>query len=319
MKIIKQSAQILVPDEPMTHIERIGRICYKSEDKIDDGTATGFVHNLFKSQHQAMLEHYRFIMQVSPVIYEPLSEVAHPYVEMTHSKFHGEDRYLISFNARGLFNLAKDAHAEHYRYLPMAISGIRDELIAHIIKKYGCYELFGYEENHPLLLSTDVEFIPSDMNHMSKTEWNTHGWFSAHMITDRGISHEIVRHRRQTSFAQESTRYCNYSNNRFGREITVIDQGFSGDSEKYWRESVACAESMYFQLLASGVKPQMARSVLPTCLKAEIVMTAPIYEWKHFFALRLHGVTGEPHPLIRQLSEKIFKQMMEVFVNEDKN
>ena len=331
MKIVKQSAQILIPDEPMAHIERIGRICYKSEDKIGDGTDAKFVKSLFKSQHHAMLEHYRFIMQVSPVIYEPLSKVAHPYVEMTHSEFNGEDRYVISFSARGLHNLVEDAHAEQYGYLPMAIASLRDELIAHIIKKYGCYELFGYERDHSLLLSTGTEFIPNNRKYMSDTEWEHHGWFSAHMITDRGISHEIVRHRRQTSFAQESTRYCNY--NKSG-EIVVIDQGFCKadaltpglgydkqpryNAYSAWKEMCEMSEECYNFLIKTGAKPQMARSVLPTCLKTEIVMTAPIYEWGHFFNLRLHGTTGTPHPLIQQLSEIVFTQMQEVFY-EDEN
>jgi thymidylate synthase (FAD) len=317
MKIVKQSAQILIPDDPMTHIERIGRVCYKSEDKINTGTAAKFVHNLFKSHHHAMLEHYRFIMQVSPAIYEPLSRIAHPYIEMTYSEFNGKGRYVISFSARALHNLVDDACAEHYGYLPMAVNSLKKELIAHIIKKYGCYELFGYEKGHQLLVSTGVEFIPNDRRCMNEIEWNTHGWFSAHMTTDRGISHEIVRHRRQTSFAQESTRYCNY--NKAG-EIVVIDQGFSEDSDEHlvWINNMQNCEYGYKALIEAGIKPQMARSVLPTCLKTEIVMTAPIYEWNHFYDLRLYGTTGAPHPLIQQLAEMIFKQMMEVFY-ENKN
>ena len=136
-------------------------------------------------------------------------------------------------------------------------------------------------------------------------------------MTDRGISHEIVRHREETSYAQESTRYCNYGLGKFGKEITVIDQGFEYKSDEYfqWRESAELSGNTYFDLLERGITPQFARSVLPTCVKTEIVMTAPMYEWDHFFNLRLRGTTGAPHPMIKDLSTMAYNDMMEVFYN----
>ena len=131
------------------------------------------------------------------------------------------------------------------------------------------------------------------------------------MITDRGITHEIVRHREETSFAQESTRYCNYSKDKFGSEITVIDQGFAEHIKSKWECAMKYSEEMYFGMINLGIKPQMARSVLPTCLKTEIIMTAPIYEWEHFFDLRMRGTSGAPHPMIKELTKMIHTQYIE--------
>ena len=311
MKVIGQSGKLMIPESPMKHIEKIGRICYKSEDKITDGTDRKFVRMLLNNNHRAMIEHYRFIMEVSPMIWEPLEVIKHDHIQMTHSEFKGRDRFVISFNARALMELPDKCDCHHHGVIKMAIKGLVDELTSHIVRKYDCYELFGLDRNEPLpLLSTGVEFIDNSYEAMSDEEWLHHGWFSAHMITDRGITHEIVRHREETSFAQESTRYCNYGLDKFGSEITVIGQGFCGEVEKYWRESVACAESMYFELLECGIKPQMARSVLPTCLKTEIVMTAPIFEWNHFFNLRMRGTTGAPHPMVQALSTEVYKDAL---------
>lgn len=108
--------------------------------------------------------------------------------------------------------------------------------------------------------------------------------FSVKMIVDRGVSHEIVRHR-LASYSQESTRYCNYSKGQFGGEITVIEPCFlEPGSEGYdlWYNACSAAEDNYFMMLNFGFTPQEARSVLPNSLKTEIVMTANIREWRHF-------------------------------------
>lgn len=316
MKIIEQSLNIINGLSPMEHIERIGRICYKSEDKIEAGiTAPKFISALFNSKHHAMLEHYRFIMQVSPVIYEPLSKL-----NLRHFEFTNDGRFLISFNARSLINMVEDSHCADYGYLPMSVSGLRDELIGHICRSYGCYELFGRLKGDQILLSTGVDFIPNSPDAMSEKEWRRHGWKSVHFITDRGISHELVRHREETSFAQESTRYCNYGANKFGREITVVDQ-FDRHTEynswSHWYNACEKSEDEYFNLLDMGVKPQMARSVLPTCLKTEIVITAPIYEWEHIMNLRYYGTTGAPHPMIQKLVAPLAEERVFEYEKED--
>ena len=136
---------------------------------------------------------------------------------------------------------------------------------------------------------------------------------TAKFVVDRGVSHEIVRHR-LAAYCQESTRYCNYAGDKFGKEITVIRPMFwPEDSVQYraWKGLCETAETTYFALIESGASPQEARSVLPNSLKTEVVMTANLREWRHFFRLRAVGVTGSPHPQMREVAIPLLKQMKE--------
>jgi len=119
-------------------------------------------------------------------------------------------------------------------------------------------------------------------------------------ICDRGVTHELVRHR-LAAYSQESTRYANYSKDRFGNEITVIRPMFwPEDSVAFqdWKSAMEFAEKMYMKLLAEGAKPEEARSVLPNSLKTELIMTANLREWRHVIGLRC---SDRAHPQIREL------------------
>lgn len=130
-----------------------------------------------------------------------------------------------------------------------------------------------------------------------------HSSLSVKFICDRGVSHEIVRHR-MASFAQESTRYCNYSNEKFGSELTFIRPYFftGNEGEEIWTRAMEAVEKSYFDLLAIGSKPEEARTVLPNSIKTELIMTANYREWRHFFKLRALGLTGEPHPQMKEIA-----------------
>lgn len=160
-----------------------------------------------------------------------------------------------------------------------------------------------------------------------------HASMKVKFIVDRGVSHEIVRHR-LCSFAQESTRYCNYSKGKFGNEITVIEPCFFLDIPKErraeireetdsvitsyrlpltlegkelqyycWYSSCREAEAAYLSMLDAGATPQEARSVLPNSLKTTLIVKADMREWRNIFKLRAAGEHGKPHP-----------QMLEVMV-----
>ena len=146
-----------------------------------------------------------------------------------------------------------------------------------------------------------------------------HFSISVKMVVDRGVSHEIVRHR-VASYAQESTRYCNYSQGKFGSEITVIEPlFFDKNSVEYaiWKDSCLQAEKAYNELIQMGRTPQEARSVLPNSLKTEIVVTMNLREWIHFFNLRAVGTTGDPHPQMKEIAvmvlEKFSNELPEIF------
>ena len=198
MKIIKPSYEILTPIsdggiKELQHIEKIGRVCYKSEDRItDDGeSAKKFVKMLISNGHEAMIEHS----------------------------------------------------------------------------------------------SLSVKFV-----------------------VDRGVSHELVRHR-IASFAQESTRYCNYSKDKFGNEITVIEPCFWNEGTGFyecWKVSCEQSERYYFELLHGGATPQQARTVLPNSLKTEITITANYREWRNFFKLRTAEAS---HPQMREITIPLLKEL----------
>ena len=132
------------------------------------------------------------------------------------------------------------------------------------------------------------------------------------IVTDRGVTHEIVRHR-LASYSQESTRYCNYGKEGFGSEITVIEPpnltpGENG-SRAEWMAAMATTETIYLQILKDGCSPQIARSVLPNSLKTEIGMTANFREWRHFLRLR---TSPKAHPQMRQIAEMIRSQLLAI-------
>ena len=148
-----------------------------------------------------------------------------------------------------------------------------------------------------------------------------HASVTVKFVVDRGISHELVRHR-LASFAQESTRYCNYSKDDFGSEITFIIPeylDYKSAGWNTWKETMKACEDSYFKLLDIGLTPQEARAVLPNSLKTEVVMTANLREWRHFFKLRALGTTGKPHPQMLEVTVPLledFKQMIPVVFDD---
>lgn len=138
-----------------------------------------------------------------------------------------------------------------------------------------------------------------------------HAGITVKFIVDRGVSHEIVRHR-LAAYCQESTRYCNYSLGKHGGEITVIKPLYLVEGTpgyEFWEDACKMAESNYFDLLEFGCSPQEARAVLPNSLKTEVVMTANLREWRHFFRLR----TAEAaHPQMREVTIPLLRRMKEL-------
>lgn len=137
-----------------------------------------------------------------------------------------------------------------------------------------------------------------------------HSSLTVKFICDRGVSHELVRHR-MASFAQESTRYCNYSQDKFNNEITVIQPCFMEENSRaycQWKNSMSWAETDYFHLLDIGLSPQEARCVLPNSLKTEVVVTANYREWRHILRLRTDPAA---HPQMRELMLPLLKDLHE--------
>lgn len=147
-----------------------------------------------------------------------------------------------------------------------------------------------------------------DSKHESVLE---HAYMTVKFICDRGVSHELVRHR-TASFTQESTRYCNYSKEGFGNELTFIlppwvtSTGHMDEACNTWRNAMLRAECAYLDLLRLGWKPEQARDVLPVSVKTEIVVTANLREWRTIFTQR---AAKTAHPQMRELMVPLLAEL----------
>ena len=281
MRIIKPSFEIWDQEEGLEgvykQIERAGRVCYKSEDKITEDSAKDFVDRMIKLGHGAMLEHGTIYLIID--CSGRLLDVANKYVNNKYSEWtlHPDGvHYCITTNYRVLLQ-----------------NGWLDDL------QYLC-EPTEYHEKRVTI----------------------------HFVCDRGVSHEFVRHR-VFSFAQESTRYCNYSKDKFNNCVTYIlpnwctkvniedyeknpkliynANGTLTDNEISFLCGLYDNEERYLELLENGWKPQEARAVLPNSLKTELVMTGFVSDWEHFFKLR---DASSAHPQARELAHPLHMEFL---------
>lgn len=299
MKIINSQAYVLVENDPIKKIEKCGRVCYKSEDKITEDSAEKFVANIIKRGHEAVLEHASFIFQVSYNVYEDIREkvmfVENRYPVKMYLRFTDSDGYVVSGNVRAWRDFFCFAGVPPYmndfvEANPILFSEFKSDFPFNLKgRKWSIRQISANE-----LVSTYQRLVHEDV--------------SVKFICDRGVTHEIVRHR-PASFCQESTRYCNYSNGKFGGEITVIKPCFfKENSTRYLNWFVACesAETAYNAILEDGGTPQEARDVLPNSLKTELIMTAPLMEWCHFFNLRMSPAA---HPQMQEVASYAYDAM----------
>ena len=295
MKLIKPSYEILPQEEGLNgmykQIEKVGRTCYKSEDKITETSAEPFVNRMISSKHYAMLEHG------TVYLFCPTEE----YVDSN-----GDVQY---------YN-----YLEKYQDDKYSLLNDRDEGM------YITTNLRVLVENGWL---NDLKYL------CEPTEYHERR-ITVKFTCDRGISHEFVRHR-VFSFAQESTRYCNYSKDKFGNELTFIipkwtclnegsyekringiflnnrielDHHNTHDDAYDFVDYLFYSEKSYKDCLNYGWSAQEARSVLPNALKTELVMTGFESDWKHFFDLRAYGVTGKPHPQASELAVPLLNEFI---------
>lgn len=261
MRIIKPSFEIWDQQEGLKgiykQIERAGRVCYKSEDKITETSAKEFVDRMVKSGHGAMLEHGTVYLKV------PNSVVDEGF------QF-GTNWSTLCLNP-------------YTRYISDG-------------------DYYYYTTNYRVIIEHDTQGVLEYL--CEPTEYHAKR-ITVKFICDRGVSHEFVRHR-VFSFAQESTRYCNYSKSKFGNELTIILPEWWENSvdikKKLYKEVWQYSEDTYRALMASNITPQEARAVLPNSLKTELVMTGFTKDWEHFFKLR---DAGSAHPQARELAHPL--------------
>lgn len=194
----------------------------------------------------------------------------------------------------------------------------QDALAARILTKLERYARVCYKSEDKMSAQGNPDFLKGKvrMGHESIIE---HEKATVMFVIDRGVSHELVRHRVGAAYSQESTRYCSYNKDKFGHEITVIDPYFLHDKpEAYalWQESCQVIEKNYMDMLQKGCSAQEARSILPNSLKTEIVVTFNLREWRHFFRLRCDQAA---HPQMRQAAIPLllyFREKMPVLFDD---
>ena len=309
MKVIRPKVELMKHEDQLYEfIERVGRTCYKSEDKITEGSAKKFVDNLAFNNHLSVLEHEYLYFEFSD-IRDVLNFMSQCIIPDNHSydllRYLNITNYIISGNARAWLEFFMNVHRMSHKFV---IGTYIYEMMHKMLnEKYpDLFILFGswkYEDNPDadgapigdikLISRQEVLEVANEATVLSKILPHT-----IKFVADRGFLAEITRHR-VASFCAESTRFCRYSSEKFGEEITVIKPCFwDEDNAHYiaWENSCKESEDTYIAMLKNGASPEQARSVLPNSLKTEVIVTATEEEWQHILDLRFRGTSGTPHP-----------------------
>ena len=312
MKVISPSYEIL---DRLDHqslpvrIEYCGRICYKSEDKIVEDSALPFFEKIAQSGHNSVLEMGVLSLDVAcrdrkdrDWFLRLVPKYLHVDVYITGLFITGSVRAfreLLLFHPEDLVVKA----ISHYlqKLYPWFFTGI-DQAINH------------YPEDEVAITVSKIDL--EDVDTFPPEDLERHRHIAVKFVVNRAISHEIVRHR-PCSFLQESQRYCNYSQGKFGGEVTFIKPMFFDDDSyefRIWRRACLEAETAYLHLLHQGASPQAARTVLPNSCKTELIVYCNLAEWKHIFRLRT-SKAAEPsmREVMVPLQEEFKKRWPEVF------
>lgn len=301
MKIVNQSAVLLEQgNDPYKLIESAGRTCYKSESR---GNPVAFVKGLAKSKHLAMLEFAYVYFKLEDVSMQWFLEQLAPsdtkFLNIANDYISGSFRAFIELADRYI-DVAEDYDGMILIEMIRQLSDAYPDVFEYNLEWYTLAPSYGNVE-----MLTRQEFINDVKSMDSPFDDCIISALLPHVfrfVTNRGISHELVRHR-LCSFAQESQRYVGYDKDKFGSEITVIKPLIEEGSKDWeeWKYAVEWCETVYKNLRGRGVAPQIARGILPNDCKTEIVVGATEDEWQHILDLRYHGKTGAPHPQIKEL------------------
>lgn len=302
MKLINQSHEIINEPDKLKLIEIAGRLCWKSEDKITDDSVGKFVRQLVRRGHLSVIEHAHIAFKVDFIILKEFKElnflinpIKESVIDDSYLTTTVYDTPIISGNLRAWKEFLSLSEV-------LSFPGIRD-IARYLGKNYP--EIFPSIDN----LSDVVELMP--VEEMSNMERAIHTTKSVRFITNRGVTHEMVRHR-PCAISQESTRYVRYDGNmEFIRPVwwmeSPIKDSPAMQAQKRFVYFCDYTEQKYLQLLNFGWKPQQAREVLSNSLKTEIIMTGTLRQWYHIFKLRCDKPA---HPQIRQLMQNTLRDFI---------
>jgi thymidylate synthase (FAD) len=282
MKVIAPYFEILDDLDQQSlavRIEACGRICYKSEDKITSESAEPFIRNIIKHGHNSVTEMAVLTLRVLYDTESIASQFFHLMPRFLHIDKVDKKEILVTGSVR--------AFRELYKANPTV------KMVKAITAYLGiCYPLF-YEDLLPARRmikqeGVQVEKVPlATVDSLPVNLLAKHRHVAVLFVVNRAVTHEIVRHR-PVSYLQESQRYCRYSQDKFGNEVTFIEPiFFKKGSEEYrlWEQAMEETEKLYLKLLETS-SPQAARTVLPNSCKTELITFANLLEWLHIFKLR---------------------------------
>lgn len=307
MKVIEPSVKLVTgyEDKPEELVELCGRICYDSQDKIAPGTAQKFCEMLRKNGHTSVFEHANIILEVSWSVEVRLAGMAEAYWRQTglpsflrfDPRGGNHRRHFVSGNARAWNSV--------FNFLNMTVwTGGVPKCVIKALSAYPA--LFDVQPwgQHQWRLPDAKDFraavvMPSQLPAWARERHTTATFF---ITCDRGISHELVRHR-TGSFSQQSTRYCRANKNG---EIEIIMPSDACMSEENLLYTLSDVDEAYNEAIEYGVKPQTARSVLPTCLATKLYMTMTLERWHEFFKLR---TAPAAHPDMQVIAKRMQAQL----------
>lgn len=281
MKIVDPSFAIqddLDQSSLAVRLEACGRICYKSEDKITEDSAVPFVRKIAVHGHNSVLEMAVATLEVC-CAQERVSELY-----ACQPKFLLVDRTPSGLLVTGSIRAFREIYARHsgnqmINDMLLVLAGRTPYLFEGVFAPEKALKPDPAIEVRKLSLA-EVETLPAELLFR-------HRHIGVKFIVNRAVTHELVRHR-PCSFLQESQRYCRYSQDKFGNQVTFIKPMFyeKGSAEySLWLQAMEETERLYFHLLETST-PQAARTVLPNSCKTEIVMYCNLVEWRHIIALR---------------------------------
>ncbi len=282
MKIIPPSFTVLdqLDRESLpVRIEYCGRVCYKSEDRIDRRSAIPFVARMAEHGHNSVLEMGVFTLEVTCGKREPVDELFRCQPRYLFIDVPEENRLLITGSVR--------AFREMLLFHPSA-AVVRT--VSHFLARRHDWFFTGIPAEPEPRPEPDIgvrKVELAEVDRFAAPLLEKHRHIAVKFIVNRAVTHEIVRHR-PCSFLQESQRYCRYSDDKFGSEVTFIRPLFFAEgSVEYniWQQAMRETEKMYLQLLETCT-PQAARTVLPNSCKTELIVYCNLAEWKHIFRLR---------------------------------
>ena len=304
MKLVQSNAKLIHETNPYKLVKLVGRTCYKSEDKTTDDSYVKFVQNLITRKHYAMLEHGRVTFVVRDL--DPYLLVGVPGVHIARdSGYMNCKAYVVSVSLSHLYN-------EKWTWLRPWFDVMRK--IAEDVYLYGNSSSYRFGN----VTMIDCNYSESYVDEVVLSAPNEFKYRTIKFVCDRGVSHELVRHR--CAVAQSSTRYCNYSKDKFGNEVTFVepnDYEFWAQEDKQHFEKFlkSCEDEYMYMVKERAFTPQQARAVLPNALQTEVILTMTLDQWEHFFNLRLFGETGAPHPDMKRVARLAYQYFREDFEN----